>query len=363
MDKPKQKDQNPEKRKFSQEQYEMLKRCSDKKDMTEWNEWRKNNRNKDIELEDEKFDEWHLQGAFLNKGTFKIGGEKINFEGDVYLKGAKFRKTELQSTIFHNARLQNTRFANAHLEKTIFQGAYLQDANFYKAKLQCANFKWVLLNNATSFIEIEVDGDTDFSCTSLDGIRIDPKLKQFLEYNVRRKNWEGYYKDENVPFSKKMLSNDTQRKVINEILKFLIKKFWQISDYGRSTWKIMKAFIKLAIYFAIIYYLWGAVEFYLFNIKENPGIVSNLFVLEGKQETVSPWLVPFRSAYFSIVTMTTLGFGDMYANAHSFLKGLFGHTLLAIQVILGYVILGALITRFAVLFTAGGPARDFTDDK
>lgn len=36
---------NPEKidsRRFSPEQYEMLKRYSDKKDMTEWNQWRKN---------------------------------------------------------------------------------------------------------------------------------------------------------------------------------------------------------------------------------------------------------------------------------------------------------------------------------
>ncbi|UCF42435.1 MAG: hypothetical protein JSV99_07470 [Planctomycetota bacterium] len=31
-----------------------------------------------------------------------------------------------------------------------------------------------------------------------------------------------------------------------------------------------------------------------------------------------------------------------------------------VQVILGYVLLGALVTRFAVLFTAGGPAGKFS---
>ncbi len=34
---------------------------------------------------------------------------------------------------------------------------------------------------------------------------------------------------------------------------------------------------------------------------------------------------------------------------------------LMLQVILGYVLLGALVTRFAVLFTAGGPAGKFSD--
>jgi len=33
-----------------------------------------------------------------------------------------------------------------------------------------------------------------------------------------------------------------------------------------------------------------------------------------------------------------------------------------IQVILGYVLLGALVTRFAVLFTAGGPAGKFAKE-
>ena len=107
-----------------------------------------------------------------------------------------------------------------------------------------------------------------------------------------------------------------------------VRKFWQISDYGISTRQIIKTFFQLALIFAAIYLAWGLIDYHLVGLKDNPGIVSNLFVLEGEQETVSPWLVPFRSVYFSIVTMTTLGFGDMYANAQSFLRGLFGHTLL-----------------------------------
>jgi len=140
-------------------------------------------------------------------------------------------------------------------------------------------------------------------------------------------------------------------------------KFWQISDYGISTKQVIKTFFQWALIFAAVYLAWGLIDYHLVGLKDDPGIVSNLFVLEGEQETVSPWLVPFRSVYFSVVTMTTLGFGDMYANAHSFGRGLAGHILLSIQVILGYVLLGALITRFAVLFTAGGPAGTFEKGK
>jgi hypothetical protein len=39
------KDNNKKERWFSQEQYDMLLRCSEKKDMTEWNEWREANPN------------------------------------------------------------------------------------------------------------------------------------------------------------------------------------------------------------------------------------------------------------------------------------------------------------------------------
>ena len=147
------------------------------------------------------------------------------------------------------------------------------------------------------------------------------------------------------------------------VLRWPVRWFWWVSDYGSSTGRIVGTFFTLALVFAAVYYASGFIDYYFLGTKDYPGVVSNLFVLEGKQEVVSCWLVPFRAAYFSIVTMTTLGFADMNASAYSFLRGLFGHMLLAVQVILGYVLLGALVTRFAVLFTAGGPAGEFADEK
>ena len=102
------------------------------------------------------------------------------------------------------------------------------------------------------------------------------------------------------------------------------------------------------IIFALFYYFSGLVD--------GQGIIANLFVdhdaQNGHSVSINPYIIPVRAIYFSIVTMTTLGFGDMYAQPGSYL----GHILLTIQVLLGYVLLGALVTRFAVLFTSSGPA-------
>jgi hypothetical protein len=159
-------------------------------------------------------------------------------------------------------------------------------------------------------------------------VQIDPATKQLLEYNERRKNWWEWCRK-------------------HTRLKWVVRPFWWLSDYGVSTGRIVGVFFALALVFAAIYYL-GA-------ILMPPGVVSSL--LEGKEGVIPGWLVPVRAVYFSVVTMTTLGFGDMHANCQSF----WGHVLLTLQVLLGYVLLGALVTRFAVLFTAGGPAGRFAE--
>ena len=58
--------------------------------------------------------------------------------------------------------------------------------------------------------------------------------------------------------------------------------------------------------------------------------------------------------------MTTLGFGDMHASKTGDWPGYLGYLLLSVQVIIGYVILGALVTRLGILFTSEAPAAEPT---
>ena len=112
-----------------------------------------------------------------------------------------------------------------------------------------------------------------------------------------------------------------------------------MSDYGRSTGWIAGWFFGLALVFALVYWIWP-----------------NYVVVNERVGDIRGFV---HALYFSVVTMTTLGFGDIAANPDSWA----GQVLLMVQVILGYVLLGALITRFAVLFTAGGPAGKFAKQK
>jgi len=370
----------------------MLLRCSAKKDTAEWNEWRRQNRRQEVLLEGAKLDGTDLKDANL-KGACLEGADlrDAHLEGAnlsmARLEGAYLRRAHLQRAYLYHAHLENAYLydghlegadlSNSHLDGAVLAQGHLEDANLSGANmvgvdfkrahldhvnlcyahLEDANLKYAHLERAflveahvenAHFVQAIVDGstlfwgcyvgrNTDFRGVGLDSVRIDPATKQLLEYNIRRMNWEDWYQQ-------------------HPRLQLLVKRFWQISDYGASTKQIINIFFKLVLVFAAVYYVWGCIDFYVIGTTDYPGIVSNLFV-DRQGLTVEWWLVPLRTVYFSVVTMTTLGFGDMYANAHS----VAGHILLSLQVILGYVLLGALVTRFAVLFTAGGPAGKFAE--
>jgi len=293
------------------DQLEMLKRCSKKGNINEWNEWRLNNPNEDILLEGATLSGLNLKGANFCAGKYENEHKRLIEYGEVYLKNVEFYNTQLQNAQLYNVHIEGSWFYYTHLQGAILHGA-------------------IVSRSTTINKHCEIDRFTDFTGIGLSSTRIDPEIKQLLEYNIRRKNWEEWYKE-------------------HPKLKYIIRPFWLMSDYGLSTGRIVDVFLGVAFIFANIYYHWGRIA--------PPGIVDNLFVGRNGLE-VPWWLVPLRTFYFSIITMT-LGFSDMYANAQS----IWGHILITVQALLGYVLLGALVTRFAVLFTAGGPAGRFADEK
>ncbi|MFA5423947.1 MAG: pentapeptide repeat-containing protein [Phycisphaerae bacterium] len=342
--------QGKEELRCDEEQYKLLKECSDNGDITPWNKWLEQNPDKEIWLQGAYFLGANLQGADLRRANLL----SANFE-KANLQAAELTLANLESACLMKANLQEVRLIVANLKDALFMEANLENAVLYNANLigckivsadiKGADFQRAIVDGETIIWECKVnrhhgrEKGTNFHGVGLNSIRIDAATKQLLEYNIRRMNWEKWYEGE------------SENKLIFTMRKFLtspVRLFWSMSDYGLSTMRIIGTFFLLALLFAAIYA--NCAHFC------PPGIVDSL--------TVEPhfplWhyflLLILRPVYFSVVTMTTLGFGDMYAQKQS----IAGHLLLTFQVILGYVLLGALVTRFAVLFTAGGPAGKFT---
>lgn len=276
--------------------------------------------------------------------------------GEVHLEGAVFEWADLRNAFFAGANMDNTKFFSAESQNADFNGTQLENAEFHVAHFEGCNFNDAVLKNAkfngsylngTKFTNSDlkgchmrasvVDGSTrfwegiinrysknedftDFTGIPLDNVIIDPPMKQLLEYNIRRKNWEDWYKK-------------------HYLLRWPVWLFWLISDYGFRTWRIIVTFFGLAIAFGLVYWLFPGCVIVNCKVGDIRGL--------------------WHALYFSVVTMTTLGFGDIAANPDSWA----GQALLMFQVILGYVLLGALVTRFAIMFTSGGPAGDFADEK
>lgn len=356
---------------FDEDQYKMLLRCSEKRDMIEWNEWREANEETPVLLEGAILKETHLESANLTKahmeGTNLVGthmeGAKLmgaHLEGSAFifahmeganfinahLEGANLMLAHLEGVDFTSAYLEGAELTGAHLESADFTGAnlegaeltsaHLEGARLWGTNLKGADCKMSVLDGKTLLWICKIDEETDFTGTGLESARVEPRLKVNLQAKIRRKQWEEWYEEGS--------------KFKQQYKKLIVKPFWWVSDYGRSTGRIVGCFFCLSFIFALFYYLIGVID--------GQGIIANLFIdhntPNGNSVFISPYIVPVRAVYFSIVTMTTLGFGDMYAQAGSSL----GHILLTIQVLVGYVLLGALVTRFAILFTSSGPEKD-----
>ena len=283
----------------------------------------------------------NLMGANLQDANLREANLHRATLFGVNLQDAKLTGANLQHAHLMEANLQDAHLREANLQDANLEGANLQDARLWRAHLEGADlsgawlegadFRAAFVDGTTIILGGTFDRQTDFRNVGLDNAVIESGKKQLLKYNGRRMNWEDWYRGKS---KKKLLI------ALRLLGTSPVRGFWAISDYGCSTFRIITAFFALATAFALLYYFVS-------------DLVKDLHITGNALSDL------IRACYFSIVTMTTLGFGDMYANPESRL----GHILLMLQVLLGYILLAALVTRFAVLFTAGGPAAKFSSKR
>lgn len=269
------------------------------------------------------------------------------------LNGAKFFKAKLQGAIFNNADLSGADFTGADLSGALFEGAKARACGFGMAKLHGARFFHADLRDAT-FAKADLS-EADLRCADLSRARLreanlyrtdftaatlkeaDLSLSQvegavfrnadlrgarlrmlkgyrkatWIGADIRDINFAGAYLIRRHIMDENYLEEFKNQGQLAKILYYL---WWLTSDCGRSMLRWCLLIFFQAVFFAVLYHFVG--------------------VDYGKYPT------PLSPLYYSVVTLTTLGYGDVIPNS------LAGQIIAIWEVLTGYVMLGGLLAIF-----------------
>lgn len=250
---------------------------------------------------------YDMRGIKLERINNILGDTIFSFDfSNCDLSYAKINNSNLMTTIFKNADLLYGEFMNSTFMYCNFENANLTLAKFNNSNLERANLKGtrissVKFNNA-NLGYVKYNNKTDFENIDTESFNgsSNPLFIDFL--NKKR-------------FLKHFKSKSKSNKVVYYI-------WYIISDCGQS-------FSRWLLVSAVISFIYGL----LFNFFDSSFLISS-----GRG------LTPFSYFYFSIVTFTTLGYGDITP------KDILGEILISTEVILGYIMLGGLLSIFSEKF-------------
>ena len=201
------------------------------------------------------------------------------------LHEADLRSASLQQARLHEADLQQVDFTTADLSGTDLSEAHVGHASFEKSNLQRANLHGVTGFESASWIGTDMR-DINFSGAYL--------LQRF----ARDQNYIKEFRDRS-PYTR-----------------FIYYIWWISSDCGRSILRWLALLCMVALVYAGLY-----TQVEMNYLSQSPS-----------------WFTPI---YYSVVTMTSLGYGDILPVTVT------GQILAVTEVLLGYVMLGGLLSIFA----------------
>jgi len=269
-----------------------------------WNGWRDQNPSIIPDLSHAQLDGWNsasikswdMQSKGVNLGKANLWNTDLSRACLIFanLKGAILIQSNLKKACLIGANLETADLSNADLK-----GSDLTNAN-----LEGANVSGVKYNGSAKYRGIRVA-----TCYG------SPKFRRFAQ-------------DQDFIEELREESN---------LGRILYRLWWMFTDCGRS-------FCRLSLWVLLVWAVFGAIyaDYTIPTwLSWLPQSFQNLLIVIDPQIKFSPshsWFSPY---YFSIVTLTTLGFGDITP------LNLAGEIIVAIEVILGYVALGLLISILA----------------
>lgn len=294
-----------------------------------------------------------LRGIDLSRANLsgaKLTGAKLDSANlmkavlkDAVLYRASLRRAEMTAADLSGANLEEADATNAGLGMAMLRGSVLFNANLEGATLtkahisesdlRCVNLKNARIREAdlsgsdlTSAILVNCDlsltnvTKANFSNANLQNARLrlvrNFEKASWIGVDIRNINFAGAYRLRREIMDQNYLKEFRESGRFSRVIYFL---WWLTSDCGRSMMRWCFWITVQALFFAWLYSLVG--------------------IDYGDYRT---WLSPI---YYSIITLTTLGYGDVVP------ASLGGQIVAIIEVIMGYVMLGGLISILSTKMT------------
>ena len=258
-----------------------------------WNTWRKQHPNECIDLSHKKFKKIDLTNVDLHKA---------------FLDHTNFSKATLIDAIFSDAIITNTNFNGADLIHANFTNAIACDAKFRRANLFDADITGADMSGA-DFSKANVTLITYSRISMMDKYSGTIGIGSCFGNPIYQRDAED-----------QIYIDAFREQATRKWWKLTLCYIWGFFDYGRSMWRVAAFALSIIAIFGFIY-------------------ACHLKTLNMPANTTPTWFTPF---YFSFVTFTTLGFGDVNPIGH-----LKGEIAVSIEVVLGYMTLGLLLAILA----------------
>lgn len=243
-----------------------------------------------------------LYKATLTSATLTAANLKGADLSEVDLSGADLRGANLVGADLSGANLRSANLTKADLRDACLEHANISGASLCTARVEGANVTGVIYGNLK-----EMSG-------GYLGIRgIDSVYGNALF--VRDARDQDYIDTLHASIS-------GMPEGITKTVEIALFKAWGLFDHGRSL-------LKVGIYALFIATLYGII--YSFDMYLEWGMMDY-------SNSARSWFTPF---YYSMVTYTTLGYGDVTA------ENVFGEILVISEVVLGYFTLGLLLSIIA----------------
>ena len=251
---------------------------------------------------------------FENCGFYRLDNINIFSDDCIFIKTI-FKNCNLENSVFKECRINDLKFIESNLENTIFSNMIINNNQI--SDCDCRGIK--IINSSIEKLKFEDKNITRLDeYVFIDNIRIDKKYKKSYEEvakvykNIAKKLEENNLI--NCASEYYYLSKCIENRALTGIDKIKSTIYWLLCGYGeRPTYALITS-LEIIFVFAVIYMFTG--------LSINGATVNYMEAFSyglAERNVITDFM---SSLYFSMVTFTTVGYGDITPlNLSIFLSG------------------------------------------